>query len=96
MDVADEDVQISLSPLKLEIIFKVNPADIRTQTLAALPHTHTHTVFIPLELPMKTATHLNNSCAVKVFPNCCVLQKIFTAIFSNGRGTEVPHTDLFI
>ena len=51
MDVPDKDVQISLSPLKLEIIFKVNPANIRPQTLAAMPHTHT--VFIPLELPMK-------------------------------------------
>ena len=81
MVVADRDVQISLFPLKLEIIFKVNPADIRT---------------IPLELPIKTTTHLNNSCAVKVVSNCCVLQKIFTTIFSNGRGTEVPHTDLFI
>jgi hypothetical protein len=44
MDVADEDVRISISALKLEIIFKVNPADIRTQTLAALPHTNTHTL----------------------------------------------------
>jgi len=39
MDVPDKDVQISLSPLKLEIIFKVNPANIRPQTLATMPHT---------------------------------------------------------
>ena len=84
MGVADKDVQISLSALKLEIIFKGNPTDIRTQILAALPHTHTHTHMA--ESNERTYFHhlFNKTWLLKLF----TIQKRTYLFFTTSRNKQ--------